>query len=77
MKSNLNIPTLKYSMPSKILPSFILYNSEDKYFGQHYVLYEHGFNYLMTKEFSQCYRVHADYLKNNTDSRIIKDILYK
>lgn len=76
MKSNLNIPTLKYSIPSKKPPSFILCNTSDKYFGEHYVLYEHGFNYLMTKEFSQCYRVHADYLKNNTDTHKLRDMQY-
>ena len=73
MKSNLNIPTIHYSIPSKIPPSFILYTS-DKLFGDHYVLYEHNYNTLMTKELPQCYRVHADYLNKYTSERYLRII---
>ena len=83
MKSNLNIPKIKrdnlnskdrfkrFKEPSVIIETY------DTYFGEGYELYEHNYRHLITKDLGQCYRVHADYLKCNTDSRTLRDIQYK
>ena len=45
--------------PSQIVRTY------DKYFGEGYELYEYGYRHLITKELGQCYRKHAEIVKNH------------
>ena len=77
MKSILNIPVMKRDNPNnnsrwrRFLEPSVILSTLDRYFGKGYELYEHNYRTLITKNLTDCYKMHTIFIQQNPECKYI------